>query len=175
MLFRSGPFTVFKTLRRLEEGRRDDALEAAEAIPTAFGGEVALLPIFGSSAAEALVEERRLDLVREIATPMESSWRYQAWLRHRLQGLIAEAEGRFEEAVGELEKSVAIADSLGHRYGVALAGVPLARVLGELGRAAEQDTLLDRIEPMSIDMGTQPLSDEIARLRGANEELAEAN
>jgi hypothetical protein len=47
-------------------------------------------------------------------------------------------------------------------------------VLGALGRNAEQQAVFERIEPMSLQMGTRPLSDEIARLRGSDD-LAEAN
>ncbi|NND85318.1 MAG: hypothetical protein HKN46_09245 [Acidimicrobiia bacterium] len=169
-----GPFAVFKTLKRLEEGRRDEAIAAAEGFRDAFEGDTQLLLIWGPVAAEALLDLDRLDILKDITVPIEAQWRYQTWLRHRSEGLIAEAEGRHEDAAEALQKAVAIAESLGHRYGVTWAGVPLARVLGELGRDAEQEALLDRIEPLSAEMGTRPLTEEIARLRG-NQNLAEAN
>ena len=169
-----GPIRVAKALKRHEEGLRDEATAAAETILDAFEGDEQLLALNGPIVAEVLLDLGRLDILKDITIPIESQWRYQTALRHRSQGLIAEAEGRLDDAVDSFRTGIAIAESLGHRFNVAWTGVPLARVLGALDREAEQVAILDRVEPLSLQMGTRPLTDEIARLRGADD-LAEAN
>jgi tetratricopeptide (TPR) repeat protein len=170
-----GPVRIAQVMKRHEEGRRDEAIAVAETILEGFEGDEHMLAWNGPTVADVLIDLGRLDIVKDLTISIAPQWRYQASLRHRSEGLIAEAEGRLEDAVDSFRKGVAIADSLGHRFSVAWIGVPLARVLGALGRDAEQEAMLDRVEPLSAEMGTRPLSDEIARLRSRNEDLAEAN
>ena len=169
-----GPMRLFKMLTRHEQGRRDEAILAAESLVEGFEGDDQMAGVFGPTAADVLIELGRTDILEGLSVSMGSDWRYQESLRQRSLGRMAETDGRLEEAEQAFRRGMSIADSLGHVLWVTWTGVPLARVLIAQGKRDDGTALLDRLEPLAERMGTLPMLQEIARLRG-DAGLAEAN
>ena len=161
-----GPVLTASLVAAANRGESALAEEIADELWTAFEGDEHVQALNFPLAADKLIAMGRVDQVKEMNLSLGSVWRYQEAVRRRTDGVIAEAEGRLEDAVEAFRESIAISDVLGHRYGAAWAGVPLVRVLFELGRDTEAEALLDTIEPSVHDMGAGRMALEIAEMRG---------
>ncbi len=158
-----------------ELGKEALAEEIADELVTAFEGDEHLQALNFPLCADSLIAMGRIEQVKEMNISMDSVWRYQEAMRRRTEGAVAEVEDRLDDAAEAFRRGIAIADSLGHNYNVAWMGVPLARVLAAQGKDAEMEAILDRVEPLAREMEALPLVEEITRLRGTDEGLAEAN
>jgi hypothetical protein len=168
-----GPAMVTRIFAELETFDLVGAEHAADVVETAFGGNDHLQALNFPLAADALIAIGRLGQVERMNINLGPVWRYQEATRTRTAGLVAEAQGRLEEAVELLRQSIAVFEILGHRFGPVWSGVPLARILVALGREAEAHAVLDGAEPAAREMGAGRFLSEISELRAEAE--AEAN
>ncbi len=168
-----GPAAVARLMAEIDAGDTAAASTTADGLGKAFEGEEHVQALNFPLVVEALIGIDRLDQVIEMNINLGPAWRYQEASRTRTAGLVAEAEGRLEEAVELLRQSIAVFEVLGHKFGPVWSGIPLARILLALGRDAEAYAVLDGSEPAAREMGAGRFLAEIADLRAEAE--AEAN
>lgn len=168
-----GPVMIARVLVEYERGDLEAAGSAADLIEAVFEKDEHVQALNFPIVVEALITMGRLEQVKRLNRSLGTAWRYQEAIRTRTDGLVAEAEGRLEDAVESFRASIAIFDVLGHRFGPVWSGLYLARVLLALGRDAEAQAVLDGAEPIAREMGAGRFLTAIADLRPAT--AAEAN
>lgn len=160
-----GPTMVARLLVEHAKSDRAAAEETADRLETVFEGDEHVQALNFPIVVDALIHMGRLDQVKRMNLSLGAVWRYQEALRARTDGLVAETEGRMEEAVERFRDSIAIFEVLGHRFGPVWSGIGLARVLLTLGRDAEAHAVLDGAEPVAKEMGAGRFLAQIKALR----------
>ena len=144
-----------RALRAEPDGNAAAALESAVAQIRADG--YTLQPGQRLELAREAVLLRRVDLANESATLKAIDWSVQTPAEERsLEAVIAEAEGRLEEAAAAFGLAVQSWDDLGEPYEAAMAELGLGRCLVSLGRPTEADQPLRRAREQFASLGAAP-------------------